>query len=70
MLAVTGDRAEIRRSGSVPRRVDALLGPPPRRRFILLAVAIALVAASGLATLDAAGDLHAMIEFAQSAAVA
>jgi Zn-dependent protease with chaperone function len=70
VLAVTGDRAEIRRSGTVPRRVDALLGPPPRRRFILLALAIALVAASGLATLEAAGDLHAMIEFAQSAAVA
>jgi Zn-dependent protease with chaperone function len=70
VLAAAGDRDEIRRSGSVPRRVNALLGPPPRRRLMLLAVAIAIVAASGLATLDAAGDLHAMIEFAQAAAVA
>lgn len=36
---------------------------------MLLALAIALVAVSGMAALDAAGDLHAMIEFAQTAAV-
>ncbi len=70
VLAAAGDGAEIRRSGAVPRRVNALLCAPPRRRFMLLALAIAVVAASGLATLDAAGDLHAMIEFAQAAAVA
>jgi Zn-dependent protease with chaperone function len=69
VLAATGARDEIGRSGSVPRRVNALLGPPPRRRFALLAVAVALVAVSGMAALDAAGDLHAMIEFAQAAAV-
>ncbi len=69
VLAATGEREEVRRPGSVPRRVKALLAPPPRRRFALLAVAIALVAVSGVAALDAAGDLHAMIEFAQAAAV-
>ncbi len=56
-----------RRSGSVPRRVDALLLPPPRRRLTLLTLAVAVVLISGLAAFDAAGDLHAMIEFAQAA---
>jgi Zn-dependent protease with chaperone function len=69
VLAATGERGETSRSGSVPRRVNALLGPPPRRQFVLLALAVALVAVSGIAALDAAGDLHAMIEFAQAAAV-
>jgi Zn-dependent protease with chaperone function len=67
VLAVAGERDELRRSGAVPRRVNALLGPPPRRRFVLLALAIGLVTASGLATLHAASDLHAMIELAQAA---
>jgi Zn-dependent protease with chaperone function len=66
VLAAVGERDEIRRSGSVPRRVGALLGPPPPKRLLLLALAIAVVAVSGLATLHAAGDLHAMIESAQS----
>jgi hypothetical protein len=65
VLAVAGERDEVRRSGSMPRRVGALLCPPPPRRLLLLALAIAVVAAAGLATLHAAGDLHAMIEFAQ-----
>ncbi len=69
-LGAAGDRAEIRRSGAVPRRVNALLGPPPRRHFVLLALAIALVAVSSLAALHAADDLHAVIEFAQAAVVA
>jgi Zn-dependent protease with chaperone function len=69
VLAVAGERDEIRRPGSVPRRVGALLGPPPPRRLLLLALAIAVVAVSGLATFHAAGDLHAMIEFAQAATV-
>jgi Zn-dependent protease with chaperone function len=69
VLAIAGERAEIKRSGSVPRRVGAMLGPPPRRHLLLLALAIAVVAMTGLATFHAAGDLHAMIEFAQAAAV-
>jgi Zn-dependent protease with chaperone function len=68
MLAVAGERDEFKRSGSVPRRVNALLGPPPRLHYLLVAVAIVLVAVSSLAALHAAGDLNAMIEFAQSAA--
>lgn len=53
--------------GVVPRRVAALLGPPPRLRLIPLVLAVALVAIAGLSALDAARDLHAMIELAQSA---
>ncbi|MBO0833957.1 MAG: hypothetical protein J2P28_00385, partial [Actinobacteria bacterium] len=55
------------RPGLVPRRVAALLAPPPRFRFVPLALAVALVAVAGLSALEAARDLHAMIEFAQSA---
>ena len=54
--------------GQVPRRVAALLGPPPRLRLVPLVLTIALVAVAGLSALDAARDLHAMIELAQSAA--
>jgi Zn-dependent protease with chaperone function len=57
-----------RDAGVVPRRVAALLAPPPQRRLLLLIVAVALVAASGLSALDAARDLHRIIEFAQAAA--
>jgi Zn-dependent protease with chaperone function len=54
--------------GPVPRRVAALLGPPPRLRLVPLVLTVALVAVAGLSALDAARDLHAMIELAQSAA--
>jgi beta-lactamase regulating signal transducer with metallopeptidase domain len=54
--------------GQVPRRVAALLGPPPRLRLVPLVLTVALVAIAGLSALDAARDLHAMIELAQSAA--
>jgi Zn-dependent protease with chaperone function len=59
--------SQLGRRGSVPRRVDALLGPPPRRRIVLLTLAIAVLAVCGLAAFDAAGDLHAMVELAQAA---
>lgn len=60
---------QLGRRGSVPRRVDALLGPPPGRSIVLLALAIAVLTICGLAAVDAAGDLHAMVEFAQAAAL-
>jgi Zn-dependent protease with chaperone function len=59
--------ARARGPGVVPRRVAALLSPPPRLRLVPLVLAIALVAIAGLSALDAARDLHAMIELAQSA---
>lgn len=61
-------RVGTRGAGPVPRRVAALLGPPPRPRLLLVCIAVALVAVSGVAAVAAAGHLHALIEFAQAAA--
>ena len=52
----------------MPRRVAALLAPPPRLRLLLLAAAIVLVAISGAAALEAARNLHQLIELAQAPA--
>jgi Zn-dependent protease with chaperone function len=54
--------------GVVPRRVAALLGPPPRFRLLLVVLALTVVAVAGLSALDAARELHSMIELAQSGA--
>jgi Zn-dependent protease with chaperone function len=67
VLARLTGPGQFSRPGSVPRRVEALLGPPPRRRIVLLTLAIAVLAVCGLAAIDAAGDLHAMVELAQAA---
>jgi hypothetical protein len=69
VLAGLTGASQLGRRGSVPRRVDALLGPPPQRSIVLLAVAIVVLTGCGLAAVDAAGDLHAMVEFAQAAAL-
>ena len=58
-------RADLHRAGQVPRRVAALLAPPPRLRLLLLAAAIVLVAISGAGALEAARNLHQLIELAQ-----
>ena len=60
-------RPSLRGAGPVPRRVAALLGPPPRRSLLLLGAAVALVALSGASTLDAARNLHTLVELAQAA---
>jgi beta-lactamase regulating signal transducer with metallopeptidase domain len=57
------------RPGLMPRRVGALLIPPPRRGLILVALTVALLLACGAAALDAAVDLHALIEIAQAAVI-
>jgi hypothetical protein len=67
-IGVVADATRTRGAGAVPRRVAALLQPPPRPRLVLLAVSVALVAVSGLSALDAAHSLHSLIEFAQAAA--
>jgi len=67
LLAALPGPSGVRGSGPVPRRVAALLGPPPRLRLLPLVLTVALVAIAGLSALDAARDLHAMIELAQSA---
>ena len=68
-LAVVPATLSARHAGPVPRRVEALLRPPPRRGLLLAALAVALVAVSGLAALDAALDLHLLVEVAQAAAL-
>jgi Zn-dependent protease with chaperone function len=55
-----------RSAGPVPRRVAALLRPaPPRPSMLLLAAAVLLVVLAGASALEAARDLHAMLEYAQ-----
>jgi hypothetical protein len=53
----------------VPRRVAALLAPPPRIRPLLVVAVAGLVLVSGVSVLDAARDLHAIVELAQRALV-
>ncbi|MEV5573102.1 M56 family metallopeptidase [Spirillospora sp. NPDC052269] len=62
-----GPRRLTRRPGPLPRRVAALLGPPPARRPLLIAALVGLVLVSLLATQDAAFDLHELVEHAQAA---
>ena len=51
--------------GPVPRRVAALLVPPPVLSPLLIAAAVVLVAVSGASALEAARNLHELIELAQ-----
>ncbi len=53
-------------AGPVPRRVAALLGPPPRSRVLLLAAAVVVVVLTGACALQAARDLHALLELARA----
>jgi hypothetical protein len=57
----------VRRAGPVPRRVAALLRPPPQPGMLLLAVAVLLVAVSGISALEAARDLGGLLESARAA---
>ncbi len=66
VLGRLGRRGPLHGVGPVPRRVAALLVPPPSRRVLPLAVVAAVLAATGLASLDAAHDLHALLELAQA----
>ena len=60
-------RVSVAWAGPVPRRVAALLGPPPRARAVLLAAVALVVLLAGASALEAARDLHALLELAQSA---
>jgi hypothetical protein len=52
-------------AGPVPRRVAALLAPPPRRRIVLIAVSIALVVLAAVCVLVAANDLQDLLSLAR-----
>ena len=65
LAAVTRQRG-MRGAGPVPRRVAALLSPPPPPRLLLLAAAVLLVAVAGASALEAARDLHGLLEFART----
>jgi Zn-dependent protease with chaperone function len=54
-----------RGAGPVPRRVAALLLPPPRLSVLLVACAVLLVALSGVSALEAARSMHQFVEYAQ-----
>ena len=69
-LSIAGQpagRVSLAWAGPVPRRVAALLAPPPRPRTVLLIAAAALVLLAGVSALEAARDLHALLELARSA---
>lgn len=53
-------------AGPVPRRVAALLAPPPARRAVLLLAMTAVVAVAGLCSMEAARDLHGLLEQANT----
>jgi Peptidase family M48 len=67
-LGVVGQltqRVSVAWAGPVPRRVAALLASPPRRRTVLVAASAAIVLLAGFSALEAARDLHALLELAQ-----
>ncbi len=57
----------LRGAGPVPRRVAALLAPAPGLSRLLLAATVLLAALSVAGALEAALDLHQLIEVAQAA---
>jgi len=69
-LGVVAARATGSGTGLVPRRVAALLRPPPKRGVLLAALTIALVVVSCLSAVAVASELHSLIEFAQAVASA
>ncbi len=63
-----GDVLGVGGAGPVPRRVAALLAPPPRIRPLLVAAVAGVVLVSSLGVLDVARDVHAVVELAQAQA--
>jgi hypothetical protein len=66
MVRAGSRRVSVAWAGPVPRRVAALLGPPPRSRVLLVAVAVLIVVLTGASALQAARDLHALLELARA----
>lgn len=61
-LALTGRGP--RRAGPVPRRVAALLNPPPNQRRMLPALTFGLLTIAAAGIFEATRDLHALFELA------
>jgi hypothetical protein len=66
MVSAGTRRVSMAWAGPVPRRVAALLGPPPRSRILLMALAVLVVVLAGACALQAARDLHALLELARA----
>jgi hypothetical protein len=60
-------RISLAWAGPVPRRVAALLAPHPQRRTLLLATTGAILLLAGASALEAARDLHTLLELARAA---
>jgi Zn-dependent protease with chaperone function len=68
-LGLFGPRSALATAGPVPRRVAALLAPPlalTRRRLLFALVVLALAAVTCLFALEAAHDLHGLLEMAST----
>jgi Zn-dependent protease with chaperone function len=65
IVASRARRVSVALAGPVPRRVAALLTAPPRRHIVLLGACAVIVLLTGLAAMETAGDLHALLEVAQ-----
>jgi hypothetical protein len=66
MVRAGSRRVSVAWAGPVPRRVAALLGPPPRSRVLLVAAAVLIVMLTGACAVQAARDLHALLELARA----
>jgi hypothetical protein len=63
-VALCAAQGNLRRAGPVPRRVAALLAAPPSPRPLLLAAALGVLALAAASALEAARDLHALLQLA------
>ncbi|WP_327316181.1 M56 family metallopeptidase [Streptomyces sp. NBC_01235] len=61
-LGIRGHRGPLAGAGPVPRRVAALLAPPPGRHPALMAATATVLVAAVLATAEATHDLHLLLE--------
>jgi Zn-dependent protease with chaperone function len=59
--------ARFRRTGPVPRRVAALLTPPPQCQRLLLSLSLAVLVLAALSSIEAARDLDALFDLASVA---
>ncbi|MFF3911761.1 M56 family metallopeptidase [Streptomyces sp. NPDC001848] len=61
-LGILGRRGPLAAAGPVPRRVAALLAPPPGRHPVLVAATAVVLFTTAWSTAEAAHDLHRLLE--------